>query len=100
MRESKKKNDDFGFSIYITDSCTPEQREQNRQQYRKSRVDLGACPECLQLKSDLEHTDSDEHHEGESDAEQTIRFIIDGLWCGRHVGNCKLCGAPLFQPVM
>lgn len=101
MSKPDEKSIDFDCSIFVVDRCTEEQREQNRQRYRESRIALGACSECLQLKSDWsENKKSDGCHDGETDAERNIRFIIDGLWCGRKVGNCKTCGAPLFMDVM
>ena len=100
MSKSDEKSVDFGCSIFVVDRRTEEQQEQDRQRYREARISLGACPECLKLKSDWSENVKSNEHAGESDAERNIRHIIDGLWCGRKVGNCKTCGAPLFQDVM
>lgn len=103
--KKRAKRDGWGCSIYVVDRLTPEERERATQQYREERIAAGACPECLQVRSEVEAAAraaevNSRREDGENDVEYTVRIFIDGLRAGRPVGTCKTCGLTIWQPVL
>jgi hypothetical protein len=97
-----ENNGDLSFSLCFTES---EYGRQQREARVAKRIHDGACPKCLQFKSEWKAKPQDrkqeeiEQHNVERPlfGEEMVKYFIDGLHAPRYVGDCSECGAPLWQ---